>query len=131
MWACFYSSRTTYYIRIFSTHNTLLTSSRGENRRTRRKPSKHRREPTTNSTHISPELENRTRTTAVRSNALTHTLPILLTWEIIHRHSLLSFYGTQKRTDNLAIKPTINHKAYHKVDNSADLNRKAGLIIVV
>jgi hypothetical protein len=34
-------------------------------------PSKHRREPTTNSTHISPELGNQTRTTAMRSDALT------------------------------------------------------------
>jgi hypothetical protein len=35
------------------------------------KPSKYRREPTKNSTHISPEPDNRTRTTAVRGNALT------------------------------------------------------------
>jgi hypothetical protein len=65
MWTCFYSSRTTYYIRIFSTYWFLITVDFCGGRRTGEpaaKPSKQRREPTTNSTH---ELGNRTRTTAV------------------------------------------------------------------
>jgi hypothetical protein len=45
-----------------------------EGRKTGEPGEKPRREPTTNSTHISPELGNQTLTTAVRGNALTaHT----------------------------------------------------------
>jgi hypothetical protein len=67
------------YIKIFSTHYSPVDFCGGRKTgETGEKPLKHRREPTTNSTHISPELENRTRTTAVRGNALKqHTPPML------------------------------------------------------
>jgi hypothetical protein len=68
---CFHSSRTAYYIRFYTQHTThqLIFVEGG-------KPSKYRREPTINSTHISPELGNRTQTTAVIAHA-THASPSL------------------------------------------------------